>query len=108
MSGQAAVAPPRSSCCVPPSQCIPTKQSEASYELACLPAGEPEPLYTKDVPVMSNPSFDATAHHSITLLPDQDISAMLATGGGRCGLDCLQSFYTGLDVPSQSLPYATT
>ncbi|GAB4816271.1 hypothetical protein N2152v2_003317 [Parachlorella kessleri] len=43
--------------------------------------GEPEPLYTKEVPVMSNPTFDATAHHRITLLPDQDITAVLAASG---------------------------
>mgnify|MGYP006973220143 CR=1 FL=1 len=46
-----------------------------------LLAGEPEPLYTKEVPVMSNPTFDATAHHSITLLADQEIISLLATSG---------------------------
>lgn len=49
------------------------------------PAGEPEPLCTHDVPVMSNPTFDATAHHAVTLPPGQDIAAALASGGGAAG-----------------------
>lgn len=48
-----------------------------------LIAGEPEPLFTRDVPVMTNPTFDATAHHSATLPLGQDVAAVLEAEAGR-------------------------
>lgn len=35
---------------------------------------------------MSNPTFDASARHCITLPPEHGIASVLASGGSRCAL----------------------